>query len=70
MATLIKTAPRPVKTFNIGDRIKFTIWIPLQNIGSEAATKTATVVKINRKTLDALDEFGNTWRVGMDEIIN
>ena len=68
MATLIKRAEKSVKEFNVGDHISFTIWIPLQNVGSEAITKTATIVKVNRKTVDALDEFGNTWRVGMDEV--
>jgi hypothetical protein len=71
MATLIKKAQsQQTKTVNIGDRIVFNIWVPLQNIGSTTQEKIASVVKINRKTVDALDEFGNTWRVGMDEIRN
>jgi hypothetical protein len=68
MAKLIKQPEIPIKTFKIGDHISFTIWIPLQNIGQQPKTKMGNIVKVNRKTVDAIDEIGNTWRVGMNEI--
>ena len=68
MATLIKKAEPPVRTFHIDDEIAFTVWVPLQNIGSAAITKYGDIVKINRKTVDAVDEQGNNWRVEMDEV--
>ena len=68
MATLIKQAETPVRTFNVNDKVAFTVWVPLQNIGTTAETKYGDIVKVNRKTVDVVDENGNTWRVGMDEV--
>lgn len=68
MAKLIKSAPVPVRTFKVGDHISFTIWVPVQNIGMGPKNKTGNIVKVNRKTVDAVDTNGNTWRVGMDEV--
>lgn len=68
MARLIKQAETPVRTFNVNDKVAFTVWVPLQNIGTTAETRFGDIVKVNRKTVDVVDEYGNTWRVGMDEI--
>jgi len=68
MARLIKQAAAPVRTFNVNDKVAFTVWIPLQNVGQQPQTKFGDIVKVNRKTVDVVDEHGNTWRVGMDEI--
>lgn len=68
MARIIKQAEIPVRTFKVGDHISFSVWVPLQNIGTTSETRTANIVKVNRKTVDAVDRVGNTWRVEMEEI--
>jgi hypothetical protein len=68
MARIIKQAETPVRTFKIGDNISFSVCVPLQNIGTTSETRTANIVKVNRKTVDAVDRAGNTWRVEMEEI--
>ena len=68
MARIIKKAETPVRTFKVGDQISFSVWIPLQNIGTTSETRMANIVKVNRKTVDAVDGAGNTWRVEMEEI--
>mgnify|MGYP003335732954 CR=1 FL=1 len=70
MATLIKRAPAPVKAKpQVGDQIKFPVWVPLQNIGTTTKEYSGKVTQVNRVTVDAVDENGNTWRVRLDEII-
>lgn len=68
MTKLIKKSTQPLKRFNLNDQVIFEVWIPLQNIGSTTEDRIGTIVKINRKTVDVIDNEGNTWRVGMDEI--
>jgi hypothetical protein len=68
MARIIKQAETPVRTFKVGDNISFSVWVPLQNIGTTSETRTANIVKVNWKTVDAVDRAGNTWRVKMEEI--
>jgi hypothetical protein len=68
MARIIKQAETPIRTFKVGDHISFSVWIPLQNIGTTSETRMANIVKINRKTVDAVDGAGNTWRVEIKEI--
>ena len=68
MARIIKQAETPIRTFKVGDRISFSVWVPLQNIGTTSETRVANIVKVNWKTVDAVDGAGNTWRVKMEEI--
>jgi hypothetical protein len=68
MARIIKQVETPVKIFKVGDHISFSVWVPLQNIGTTSETRMANIVKVNRKTVDAVDGSGNTWRVEMEEI--
>jgi hypothetical protein len=68
MARIIKQAETPIRTFKVGDSISFSVWVPLQNIGTTSETRMANIVKVNWKTVDAVDGSGNTWRVKMEEI--
>ena len=69
MATLIKrskiTNPKP----QVGNQITFPVWVPLQSVGEVKEERSGKVTKVNRVTVDAVDEYGNTWKVRMDEII-
>ena len=69
MASLIKTAPKQIRTFTIGESVMFPVTVPLQNICTTIEKRNGTIVKIKRKTVEGVDEFSNTWRVEMDEII-
>ena len=69
MATkLIKKAVKVEKTFNVGDKIKFGVEVPLQNIGRTVEMRDGIVVKVNRVTIDVEDNFGNIYRVDKMDI--
>jgi hypothetical protein len=70
MAKLIKKAIKKstVKVPELSSIIVFPIQVPLQNIGTTFEYITGTVVKINRKTVDAEDKHGNIWRVALEEL--
>ena len=71
MARLIKKAEKvkQTRTFSTGETVTFQVQVPLQNIGTTYEDRTGVIVKVNRKTIDVIEnEYGNTWRVGMDEV--
>ena len=53
----------------VDDQIKFPVWVPLQNIGTAMEEYSGKVTQVNRVTVDAVDDKGNTWRVRVDEIL-
>jgi hypothetical protein len=71
MATLIKKAEtvKQTRTFSTGETVTFQVQVPLQNIGTTYEDRTGVIVKVNRKTIDVVEnKYGNTWRVNMDEV--
>jgi hypothetical protein len=67
---IIKTAPKPIIEYKIGQNIEFRYEVPLQNIGWTTEITEGTIQKVNRVTIDVLDTNGNTWRVNKEDIIN
>ena len=71
MARLIKKAEtvKQTRTFSTGEIVTFQVQVPLQNIGTTYEDRTGVIVKVNCKTIDVIEnKYGNTWRVGMDEV--
>jgi|APGre2960657444_1045066.scaffolds.fasta_scaffold731491_1 hypothetical protein len=67
---IIKTVPKPIIEYKIGQSIEFRYEVPLQNIGWTTEITEGVIEKINRVTIDVLDSNGNTWRVNKEDIIN
>jgi hypothetical protein len=47
----------------IGDKVKFYVMVPEQNIGTTGEERIGTVIKINPKTFTVKDENGDEHRI-------
>ncbi|CAB4138575.1 hypothetical protein UFOVP331_135 [uncultured Caudovirales phage] len=47
----------------IGDKVKFYVMVPEQNIGTTGEERIGTVIKINPKTFVVKDESGNEYKI-------
>lgn len=71
MSKIIKKVVAKPKTVNVGDKVNFIHWIPLQNIGMTTETLSGKVVKVNRVTVQVqCDQDGNVWSARMDELVD
>jgi hypothetical protein len=70
MATqIIKKAEVKQPEYKVGETINFRFQVPEQNIGWSWASKMATIQKVNRVTVHALDDKGNLWKVEKSDIL-
>ena len=71
MSKIIKKVVAKPKTVNVGDKVNFIHWIPLQNIGMTTETLSGQVVKVNRVTVQIqCDQDDNVWSARMDELVD
>jgi len=48
----------------IGNRVKFYVQVPLQNVGITGEARTGEVVKVNEATFIVIDEGGREYCIG------
>ena len=67
---IIKRATKPIIEYKVGQNVKFSYPVPLQNIGWTTEIEEGIIQKVNRVTITALDSMGNIWKVNKEDILN
>ena len=67
---IIKKATVKKPDFKIGEKITFRYQVPLQNIGWTYEKGIGIIDKVNRVTVNVLDDKGNLWKVDKYDVVN
>jgi hypothetical protein len=66
---IVKRVTKPIIEYTIGQTIKFSYEVPLQNIGWTTEIEEGIIQKVNRVTIMVLDNIGNIWKVNKEDIV-
>lgn len=64
----MSTKIKPIEYF-VGQNIEFSYETSLQNIGTTREYTRGAIQKVNRVTVNVLDDKGNLWKVNKEDIL-